>query len=119
MSKFKKTDRLLSEGDFRSLLNRAHRVSRSEEGILKLNHFKVFRDPKAGPMRVGFTIPKKVVKSAVERNRVKRVLREFFRMNKTNIEGEILVKLERAPERLDFLTLTKPLDRILKAKVAK
>lgn len=40
------------------------------------------REAEASPVRVGFTVPKKKFRKAVERNRVKRLLREAWRLNK-------------------------------------
>jgi len=37
------------------------------------------------PIKVGFSVPKKMVKHAVNRNRIKRQLRESYRLNKANI----------------------------------
>lgn len=37
------------------------------------------------PAQVGFSVPKKFFKHAVDRNRVKRLMREFYRMNKLEL----------------------------------
>ena len=34
------------------------------------------------PVKVGFSVPKRVVKLAVDRNRIKRMMREVYRLNK-------------------------------------
>jgi len=41
------------------------------------------------PIKVGFSVPKKVVKLAVDRNRIKRMMREAYRLNKYLISENI------------------------------
>jgi ribonuclease P protein component len=43
---------------------------------LPINHNEVF------PNKVGFSVPKRNIKSAVSRNRIKRLMREVYRKNK-------------------------------------
>ncbi len=47
-------------------------------------------DKKDGPsFQVAFSVPKKKVKSAVHRNKIKRIMRETIRLNKAIIEEKI------------------------------
>ena len=38
--------------------------------------------PSEFPIKVGFSVPKRMVKLAVDRNRIKRMMREVYRLNK-------------------------------------
>ena len=70
------------------LLKRAQFLKLSKQGK------KVYRDSflalvsvsKAHNNRIGITVSKKVG-NAIERNRIKRIIREYFRHNKENISG--------------------------------
>lgn len=47
------------------------------------------REAEVSPVRVGFTVPKKKFRKAVERNRVKRLLREAWRLNKHTLYAAV------------------------------
>lgn len=50
----------------------------------------VLLDKREGtPFQVAFSVPKKKVKSAVDRNRIKRLMKEAIRLNKSIIEEKI------------------------------
>ena len=74
---FGKEEKILKKKEFSDAYNRGQRVS-SE-------NFIVFLNPnRQGKLRLGITVSKKVGK-AVQRNRIKRLLREFFRLNKERL----------------------------------
>ncbi|MDD3723174.1 MAG: ribonuclease P protein component [Lutibacter sp.] len=50
---------------------------------LPISHDSIF------PVKVGFSVPKRVVKLAVNRNRIKRMMREVYRTNKYLISEKI------------------------------
>jgi ribonuclease P protein component len=59
-------------------------------------------------LRLGITTPKTVFPKATQRNRVKRLLRETFRLNKGSMRGgyDIVVKPKRLEvEKLSYATL--------------
>lgn len=71
------------------------------------------REAEVSPVRVGFTVPKKKFRKAVERNRVKRLLREAWRLNKHTLyaavpeEGQLHIFLIFTDNKLpDIETIT-------------
>ena len=72
---FSKSERILKSEDYASV--RLSGVSSYTE------HFRVIYMPNdLGITRLGITVSKKIG-NAVKRNRIKRILREFFRLNKS------------------------------------
>jgi len=68
-----RTARLLRPGDFTALRANAKRISS--------RHFKVEYQPSACPeARLGMAVSRRVSKHAVVRNRIRRVIREYFRL---------------------------------------
>jgi ribonuclease P protein component len=74
---FPKTERLRRAGEFKSLL-RSHALR--ENGVA----LYVSQSESAPKSRLGILVSRKALKRAVDRNRAKRVIREFFRLQKEN-----------------------------------
>ena len=51
--------------------------------------FTELAETEESPVRIGFSIPKKRIKKAVGRNKVRRVLKEAWRLNKHSLYGVI------------------------------
>ena len=82
-----------------------HKKLRKTDEFSSVFHFRCNRrgrllDVNAGPnslgiARLGLIVPKKVIPTAVGRNRVKRLLREWFRQNQENLPGlDIIARLK-------------------------
>lgn len=76
---FRKEDRLLNRADFLALSRNGKKTAHTD--------FVIIAAPGVTEKtRLGITVSKKVGCAAV-RNRIKRVTREFFRLNRHNMEG--------------------------------
>jgi ribonuclease P protein component len=81
--------RLLTGSDFKRVFDKAiYKVS--DPNLLILS-----RPNETGHARIGFVISKKNVRLAVNRNRVKRIIRESFRLNQHNLPSCDIVILAR------------------------
>jgi ribonuclease P protein component len=70
------------------------------------------RKREAGAARLGLAVSKKNAKLAIERNRIKRLTRESFRVHKSELEGlDIVVMNRRQTAQQDNRTLTQSLSR--------
>ncbi len=87
--KFPRSSRLLNAGDYRQVFNDA-KVKVSDKNLLILA-----RPNQLSHARVGLVIAKKNVKLAVDRNRVKRLIRESFRLTNASLPDLDIVILAR------------------------
>ena len=87
--KFRKRERLTRKSDFQTIFKNGTRYS-TENFIIIIHQNN--RDIR----RIGISVSKKVG-GAVKRNRVKRLVREFFRLHK-----------DQLPDSKDFLFIAKP-----------
>jgi len=63
--------------------------------------------------RIGFAIAKKRIKLAVQRNRVKRIVRESFRLKQHNLPMiDIVVMAKSGIEQLDNKTISQQIEKI-------
>jgi len=103
---FPKTLRLLRRGEFRRVYDEGQRRSASL--------CTVFLWPNGLPVsRLGITTPARLGK-AVQRNRLRRRVREVFRLNRENVPGgwDILVNPREAAGKVSFVTLQRELLRL-------
>jgi ribonuclease P protein component len=66
--------------------------------------------------RIGFSIEKKFFKKAVERNRIKRILREAFHKNLGNIKAgfDIVVFYKKSEKDSDFKKVIELVEKVIK-----
>ncbi|MDF1756738.1 MAG: ribonuclease P protein component [Legionellaceae bacterium] len=87
MNDFNKSRRLLTKIDFGHVFNEPKKVASKHFLIL-------YRDNTIGHARLGIALTKKLIPKAHDRNRVKRILRESFRI-KSDIKAVDIVFLAR------------------------
>lgn len=87
---FSKSFRLLNASDYQSVFNDAP-FRASHQHLLILSRPNPTETP-----RLGLVIAKKHIRLAVQRNRIKRILRETFRQNQQQLGGIDAVVLARA-----------------------
>jgi ribonuclease P protein component len=113
---FGKRQRLLNGADFKRVFSRAERSSDRYFTVL-------MRTNDTGDARLGLAIAKKQVRRAVDRNRIKRIVRESFRHHKQELESMDCVVMARrdtsaaANEEL-FASLQQHWKRLLKRHAA-
>ena len=93
---FTKADRILKRHEFIAFSKAGRRIQ-SEHFIA------VFVPNQRGRSRIGITVTKKVG-PAVKRNRIKRMVREYFRLNRHNLTGNWDINLIAKRQRVDFST---------------
>ncbi|MDZ7698974.1 MAG: ribonuclease P protein component [Deltaproteobacteria bacterium] len=104
---FSKKERLLNRSDFVNLNRFGKRYH--------TNHFVVIgKRNELGITRLGVTVGKKVG-NAVRRNRIKRLVREFFRLHKTHFpQGyDIVIIAKKDASHLDLRSVEKELGEIV------
>ncbi len=104
---FKKEERILKRAEFINLNLHGNRYyTKSFVGILKQNRRNF--------TRLGITASKRVGNS-VKRNRIKRLIREFFRLNKQQIPGgyDIMIIALKESDKLNFFKVQEELGDLL------
>lgn len=93
---FRKSLRLLNARDYRGVFDNAHyKISHQRSLILA-------RSNTTESPRLGLVIAKKNIRLAVQRNRIKRILRESFRLHQQTLAGlDIVVLARRGLDELD------------------
>jgi ribonuclease P protein component len=92
---FNRESRLLTPDHFQNVFKNAIRFSSK--------HFTILITPNnSDTKRIGFAVAKKRVKLAVQRNRIKRIVRESYRLNQHNLPSiEIVVMVKSGIDQLD------------------
>lgn len=104
---FPKELKIRKKSEYEEIFGKSRRLS--------TEHFNILCAPNSlGFARVGFVISKKMVPGAVDRNRVKRVLREFFRLNKSLFGStDVVFIAKKGSETLDYSLAKKEIEEII------
>lgn len=87
--RFTREQRLLNAADFQRVFDKTkHKVSTRELLILGAAN-------DLGHSRIGFIIAKKNIRTAVHRNRIKRIIRNFFRVHCSEFDTADLIIMAR------------------------
>ena len=93
---FTKADRILKRHEFIALSTTGRKIQNE--------HFiAVFAPNQHGRSRIGITVTKKIG-PAVKRNRIKRIVREYFRLNRHNLKGNWDINLIAKKRGVEFST---------------
>lgn len=87
--RFARHQRLLTSSDFRHVFAQPRRFSHPHLTMLVRSNQKPYA-------RLGLAIPKRHIKQAVERNRIKRQIRESFRARQSKLVGWDIVMMARS-----------------------
>lgn len=104
--KFSRDRRLLLPSDYKFVFNQSIRSSD------KLLMILVRKNPSHTQPRLGLAIAKKSVKTAVHRNRIKRLSREFFRLNHDTIAcADYVILVRHGIDKMDNQVITQSLTK--------
>ncbi|GAA5131027.1 ribonuclease P protein component [Thalassotalea piscium] len=105
-NKFNRESRLLTPGHFKSVFSNPTRFSSKHFTILITKNCD-------NNNRLGLAIAKKRVKLAVQRNRIKRITRESFRLNQTTIPNiDIVVMVKSGIDKLENHEINHQIEKI-------
>lgn len=103
---FPKSSRLLNADDYQAVFNHSRfKVS--------CRHFLILAAPSKGPVsRLGLIVAKKNVSRAVQRNRIKRLIREWFRHVHLPVAVDLVVLVRKDADTLVNTKLADKLHRL-------
>jgi ribonuclease P protein component len=104
---FPRQARIIKTDDFSSVFSFRKRVS---------GHFIVihYQHNACGRARLGMVVAKKVAKRSVDRNYMRRVLREFFRKQQTDIAAlDLVVRVQKIFRKQDIDAIVQEFDELL------
>jgi len=107
---FPRSQRLREAADFRTVIKGGRSVE--EKGIL----LYVREASERSQPRLGILASRRVVKRAVDRNRLKRVVREYFRLNNNRLLGgfDLVIRAIRYSKLLENKDLRQILSRLFR-----
>ena len=113
MFSFKKSERLKKQKDIDTLFKTGHKVK--EHPVLLL--WSKRENDDNVPLKMAFSVPKKLIKSAVKRNRIKRQMREIYRLQKNTIYNHLKNSPVKYAGMLIYVSEDLPDFELLKEKI--
>ena len=109
---FKKIERLRRRSEFSALFQTGKRIHSEYLTVILCKNT-------SGMRRIGLVVGKKVEKAAVRRNRMKRLLREFFRLNKHRLPAsqDILIVARKNFSSMKYQDLCRELEKVLAGRM--
>jgi len=102
---FTRESRLLTPGQFQTVFSKPIRFGSS--------HITVLVTPNTNTSRLGLAIAKKRIKLAVQRNRIKRQIRESFRLNQHTLPNiDMVIMVKSGTDKLDNQQIRQQLEKI-------
>ncbi len=108
MFRFPKQAKLVKTDDFSSVFNLRKRIA---------NQYLVLRYCPNGlnHARLGLIVAKKTAKFAVQRNYMRRVLRELFRLNQHQLPAaDIVIQVQKVFDKPDFIEIKQAFESLCK-----
>ncbi len=114
--KFNRESRLLTPGHFQKVFSKPVRFGSRHFTVLTTEKPQTSISDKHNSVnknRLGLAIAKKKIKLAVQRNRIKRQVRESFRLNQHQIPAiDIVVMVKSGIDKLDNKTINQELEKV-------
>jgi ribonuclease P protein component len=109
---FKKNEKLRRRSEFSALFRSGKRIHSEYLTVILCTNT-------SGMRRLGLVVGKKVGKAAVRRNRMKRLLREFFRLNKHRLPDsqDILIIARKDFSFMKYRDLCSHLEKVLAGRM--
>ncbi len=105
MFSFSKSQRLLKRDDYDRVFKNAHKITTPEFTVL-------FCDNQKKQARLGLVLSKKIILKAHDRNRIKRVLRESFRLNRKLPAVDVVVLARPRVAKAEPMLMKSNLDKL-------
>jgi ribonuclease P protein component len=111
--RFTKQAKIVKTDDFSSVFNLRKRLA-NKHLVMR------YRVNEVNIARLGLIVSKKTAKSAVQRNYMRRVLRELFRLNQYNLPAvDLVIQVQKAFEKPDFITIKQEFEVLMQKLVIK
>ncbi|MEM7008960.1 MAG: ribonuclease P protein component [Thermodesulfobacteriota bacterium] len=110
--KFPKELKIRKTSDYEEIFGSSKRIRSRHFDILYVKN-------SLGYCRAGFVVGKKNVRSAVKRNRIKRVVREVFRNNKSLFDSyDVVFLAKKKSDTLNYSNVKKEFEEIIRSQLS-